>query len=383
MTGPLPARIEVAAPPVEPYRYGLLSAATIAAVPDGQDRWQGMGVVYMPDGCAPSGGLWPDPCVPPVPVTEEIQAYEITFTKPAGADNVVGTLTARHPGYGAAPVLATVDGVELGFVAVGQQRTWPVAAETSVDVSVTNTANGPYPLCSTAVSQLVIPATGVAMDPVLIECLVDADIPPDELTKNPVGTTDFVEGAPFQVYESNECVTLGFDEGLARATRRLSLHEQWHVERHVDATVFRTDVEVLNGGNALELLAAIGLLEDVIADRYGGIGVLHVARDVYPYFLRDNLIRRDAARNRTPLDNLWAIGAGYSNTSPAGVPAPDGQAWVYATGPVTARRSNVFSREEFNRERNIRLAVAERVFALTFDCLRVAVLAQLPVGSTP
>lgn len=383
MTGPLPARIEVAAPPVEPYRYGLLSAATIAAVPEGQDRWQGIGVVYTPDGCAPSGGLWPDPCVPPVPVPQTIQAYEITFTKPAGADNVIGTLTARHPGYGSAPVFAEIDGAEQGFVTVGQQRTWPVAASTTVDVTATNTANGVYPLCTAPATELVVPATGVAMDPVVVECEVQADIPPAELTKNPVGTTDFVEGAPFQVYESSECLTLGFDEGLARATRRLALHEQWHVERHVDATVFRTDVEVLNGGNPLPVPDAVGLLEDIIADRYGGIGVLHIPRQAYAHFVRADLVRRDAARNRTPLDNLWAIGAGYSGASPAGVPAPDGTAWIYATGPVIARRSEVFSREEFNRERNTKLAVAERVFALTFDCLRVAVMAQLPQGSTP
>lgn len=381
MTGPLPARIEVAAPPVEPYRYGLLSAATIAAVPEGQDRWQGMGVVYLPDGCAPSGGLWPDPCVPFVPVPVEVQAYSITFTKPAGGDVVIGTLTARNAGYLSQPVFANVGGETLGFTAVGQTQQWDVVANTPVEAFTSNTANPPYPQCSTAPQELDVPATGETMPPVVVACTVD--VPSSPPSKLPTDTTDFVEGAPFQVFESNECLTLGFDEGLARAVRKLALHEQWHVERHVDATVFRTDVEVLNGGNPLPLPDAVGLLEDIIADRYGGIGVLHIPRQAYPHFVRADLVRRDAARNRTPLDNLWAIGAGYSGASPAGVAAPDGYVWMYATGPVTARRSEVFSREEFNRERNTKLAIAERVFALTFDCLRVAVMAQLPQGSTP
>lgn len=268
---PAPAGIEVTAPPVVPFRYGLLSVATFETPParPNANAWEAHGVVYAGDSCGPQGGIWPSPCAP---------------------------------------------------------------------------GGGP------------------------------ADPPADP--KSIQDGLEFSQGVPFTIYESARCLAMGFPDADGKARRRLALHEQHWVETWADANAF-TGARQLAGGAATPLVRAWALLEDEIADVYGGLGVIHVPRWAYGALPERRLIERDAARYRTPLDNLVAIGAGYSGNSPAGAAPAADQVWLYATGPVKAFRSEVFSRESFDQQRNTRTAVAERVYALTFDCLRVGVLAQL------
>lgn len=378
---PAPAGIEVTAPPVVPFRYGLLSVASFETPParPNPSAWEAHGVVYAGDSCGPQGGIWPSPCVPVEPVEQTITAYVVTFTKAAGADQLRGVLTSKHPGYGAAPVFANVDGVVLGFVNAGDEQLWPVVAESDVDVFTSNTANGDYLVCSTAPQVITIPATAQALDPpATATCQVDVTIAPDAPVKLIQDGLEFSQGTPFTIYESARCLAMGFPsaDAIAKARRRLALHEQHWVETWASANAF-TGATQLNGGVALPLVRAWALLEDTIADVYGGLGVIHVPRWAYGSLPERRLIERDTARYKTPLDNLVAIGAGYSGNSPAGAAPPADQVWLYATGPVKAFRSEVFDRESFDTQRNTRTAVAERVYALTFDCLRVGVLAQL------
>ena len=52
MSTPVPGRVEVDAPPIEPYTYGLLSVAEVVT---GDGRWQMGGVEYPTDACAQGG----------------------------------------------------------------------------------------------------------------------------------------------------------------------------------------------------------------------------------------------------------------------------------------------------------------------------------------
>lgn len=68
MSTPVPGRVEVDAPPIEPYTYGLLSVAQVVTE-DG--RWQMGGVEYESDACAQGGRVEGACPVPLPPVTEQ------------------------------------------------------------------------------------------------------------------------------------------------------------------------------------------------------------------------------------------------------------------------------------------------------------------------
>jgi hypothetical protein len=262
-------------PPVEPYRWGLLSVAQFA--PTDEKRWEIAGVHYQQDVCGPGGGIWLDPC----------------YVKPLGE---------------------------------GEQ--YPVKTFTQ-------------------------------------------------------GAQDVV-GFPFMVYDTAQC-------GVGLAQARLVAREQYWVETQFAQAELSDDnpsglsVQVLAGGTALPLAAALGALEQEIAAQYGGIGVIHLPRHTGAAAQGFIRFRRppgtpppETVPLHTGLDNLLAFGAGYSGAGPDGTDAPDGQAWLYATGPVTVWRSDVQARTDFDARRNLRTALAERAYLITADCLRLAVLADLP-----
>ena len=383
MTAPeTPVGVEVQPPPVEPYRYGLLSAATV--VPTTDSRWEAHGVVYRADGCAPTGGIWVPACDRPTPPPSQVQAFLVTLTHSAPLE-VTATLTARDAGYGPRAVVVGFNGEAKQLAAVGATAVWPVAASTTYPVTAEIPANGRFPACQTATSY-TIPATGTA-PPAEMTCNVQVPPEPDDVTKKVEPGADFVNGRPFLVYESAQCFAMGFDQASPLAERRLALHEQWWVEQHVWDTILSRDTTVLNVQEEaaavytpLPLVHALGLIEDAIAERYGGLGTVHIPREQYAHLSKNQLARTDGGpRLRTHLDNSVAFGAGYRNQAPGdgGAPATPGQVWIYATGPVTARRSEVQTREAYEQRRNERLAIAERSYAITTDCLRLAVLANV------
>jgi hypothetical protein len=365
-----PMPVEVDAPSIDRYQFGLLSAARL--VPGADPRWELHGVTYAADSCGPGGGVWPSPCrfIPPGPAT----VYTLLIEKPAGANQLFATLLTNA--YGPlVPVTVTVDAGNPQQLTVGERSAaWTVAASTTVTVEATIPATGDYPTCTNDVD-VPIPITANSTTAQL-SCV--ATIPSvAEPTKIVGYGLTYVDGYPFQIYETVSCLSMGAPEAANRAQRRLELHEQVWVERQVDLTILRQDVVTLGGG-AVDMAVGVGLLEDAIAERYGGIGTIHAARELAAVLTRLALTRRDGARMRTPLDNLWAFGAGYTTNGPNGVAAPAGQAWIYATGPVLARRSEVQTREAFDQRKNLRLAVAERSYSITADCLRLAVLVTIP-----
>lgn len=373
MTAPTatPMPVEVDAPSIERYPYGLLSAARIVSEPD--QRWEAHGIVYAADSCGPGGGVWPHPCsrLAPGPAT----VYTVRVDKPAGENNLYVTLLSNAYGP-TVPVTVTVDGANPQQLTTGERSVaWPVTAGTIVAVAASIPATGDYPACAED-ADVAVPATGNAAT-TQFSCV--ATIPAvAEGTKALGFGLSLVDGHAFIVYEGLSCLSMTAPESASRAEKRLALHEQYWLEREVDLNVLRENVVVIGGGTAVGMVRGVGLLEDAIAERYGGIGTLHAARELAASFTYRHMVRRDGARLRSPLDNLWAFGAGYTTTGPDGTAAPAGQAWIYATGPVIARRSEVQTREAFDQRKNLRIAIAERSYAITADCLRLAVLIQIP-----
>jgi hypothetical protein len=167
-----------------------------------------------------------------------------------------------------------------------------------------------------------------------------------------------VEGAPFTVTSGTICLAPNFDaEGEARA--QLARGEEYRVEDvFFNAQLARPDVEDL--GVATDVSYAVGALEAYAAEHYGAQPVLHVPTVILPSMFRDNLVVRDGNRIVTGWGTPVVVGAGY----PQSVPAT-----LLITGQVTLWRSEVFVNSDFNVRKNERLAIAERTYVVTADCL--------------
>ncbi|WP_052428609.1 hypothetical protein [Actinopolyspora erythraea] len=364
--------VEVSPPAVQPPEYGLLSVARF--LPSPQRRWEGSGIVFPNDGCAPGGGIWLNPCEHPPP-PEEIEAFTVTVEQPAASEFTLHvSLSARHETYDGAPVAVVVGTQRVVLDAIGQGHEVTVDAAGTYPVTADIAATGSGPDCRATGEVTVVGSGGTPEPPVTLRCTVTPGWP---VKRIPMGV-EFTEGRAFTVYEAAGCLPAGFEDAANRAHRRFQRHEPYWVERHFARTALQgSHVEVLHPGTAVPLVRAIGELEQALAARYGGLGVLHLPREVYG-FVPDRLLTTTGGRLRTPLNNDWSLGGGYSNTGPGGQPAGANQAWLYATGPVMGLRSEVQIRESFNHARNERFALAERAYVLTADCLHLAVLADLP-----
>jgi hypothetical protein len=77
-----------------------------------------------------------------------------------------------------------------------------------------------------------------------------------------------------------------------------------------------------------------------------------------------------------------AFYGGSPNTGPDGSPAPAGTAWIYASGTVVIRRSEIFVNPDtlaaaLNRSTNEVLVLAEREIVITRECGTAAVLVSI------
>lgn len=129
----------------------------------------------------------------------------------------------------------------------------------------------------------------------------------------------------------------------------------------------------------------LGLLEMELAECYGGRGYIHIPPVALPTFVAWNLaIERDGAL-WTPQGNRIIVGSGYALSGPDGTNAPEGSAWIYATGAVFGYRGDVFftrERESFDRAENSMQMIAERTYVIGWECCHLAALIDLGVPTT-
>lgn len=382
MTDPLGlAPTEVPAPQTRPYRYGLLSAADVLPDEDNRARWQLSGVTYGSI-CGPGADLWFDRCVWPPAAPESVVATRVTFVKPAGNDELVATLTFRHAEYAGLPVNVTIGATTVPLAAVGESETVPVAASSTVAVASAVAARSVMPACTTG-DDVDVPATAGTVTLVL-ECSVT----PTGSVKHFTEGLAQVIGRPYTVYAGASCLLHSGrteDELALTAQQRLLAYEQAQVERQFqvhELAIPQTTVLPPPSGTAWNLCRAVGELEQLVALNSGGLGVLHAPRTVAAPAVAKAVAKAgasgDARQMLSPLDNVWAFGAGYVNASPTGVAAPAGQAWIYATGSVIVRRTRVTTASSVAYERNARLVLSERSYVVTADCPVFAALVQIP-----
>lgn len=142
------------------------------------------------------------------------------------------------------------------------------------------------------------------------------------------------------------------------------------------------DVEVLSA-TPLTVTGGVAALESYLGANYNGIGVIHAPAGLAPFADRNNLVHGNVGGPlRTILGTRWAFGRGYEvNTGPGGIDAPDGTAWMYATGRVAIWQSPIFIPNDddlqasFDRRSNEVNMFAEQTFIVGHEC----VLAAVPV----
>lgn len=253
-------------------------------------------------------------------------------------------------------------------------------------------ASGPVPLPENG------RAGGVRFDPVscgmahayAIGCydgLVDAQ-------EKPVDSNDPTsDAAPFMVLASIECGSVGYTapEFEAKVRRRLENGEQHAVEQGfwtglgvadaaLDITSLSADPDVVTPADPLGIEHVVAALEDYAYHEqgYGYVAYIHAPVAVAAHAADAGLVVDEnlgAGRQlkRTPYGSIWVFGGGYPGTGEAGAAPPEGGAYLHVTGQVQFWRSedvHVYpANQTMNRATNQRLLVAEREYAVSFDCM--------------
>jgi hypothetical protein len=207
---------------------------------------------------------------------------------------------------------------------------------------------------------------------------------------------------PFTIYSRIDCSAPGFfEDSEADNAAVLTEWEQWQIENtfwtgaaggvpnvafpHLASNLLRFEGDAILQlaattpvTGATDPATALGIVENGLADCYPGVGVVHIPTELIPRFKEAYVIYQDGPRLKTCNGNLVVAGAGYPNTSPAGVPtartAP-GSGWIYATPPVFMYRGplrTISARETLDRTVNTVEALSERTVLLGYSCCLVA-----------
>lgn len=207
---------------------------------------------------------------------------------------------------------------------------------------------------------------------------------------------------PYTTLSSYECPPVGVPAGEAFdiARKRLINLEHREVER-VFWTGIAGDGAVINpslqAGNdscgsvpvdltpdagALDPVAAIAVLESALSSCGTGLGVIHGNYGVASYLANHMLLVERNDGWYTPTGQRLALGAGYPGTGPGNVVPDAGTTWLFATGPVSLWRSEIFLTPDrldqaVDRSLNDVTVFAERIWAGGWNCCLFAVQLSL------
>ena len=201
------------------------------------------------------------------------------------------------------------------------------------------------------------------------------------------GETVVVESTdPFAVYKGVQCVDL-HDDDSGWAERGLELTEHIAVERQVMADLLAGATDVTpTPGTAVSVRHGVALLEGIAAREYGGVPVLHMSRSTATIGFSERVLEHDLNFTVSTMQGAAvANGGGYEfNLSPTGTAPAVGQAWMYVTGAVTVVRGPVVTNRvipgvEAGGHLNLQMALAERLIAVSAECIKYAVLVELEI----
>lgn len=196
---------------------------------------------------------------------------------------------------------------------------------------------------------------------------------------------DVITGEPFAVYKGVECTYLA-DDDSDWARHGLELTEHIAVEQGMRDALFDGATDLTpTPGTAIAVRDGIALLEGWAGANYGGVPILHMDRRVASLGLSAESLTFDLNYTITTKQGaLVANGGGYYNMDgPTGAAPAAGTAWIYVTGAVVvARLPVVVNRvipglDESGAHINLQRALAERMIAVTAECILAAVLVDV------
>jgi hypothetical protein len=175
---------------------------------------------------------------------------------------------------------------------------------------------------------------------------------------------------PFTVYAYNDDAVPGFtmDEDVANAVARLTNGEQTASEDHLWSLM-----GAAIGANVVDLTGhdlwyGLGYVEQVLAETYGGQGVIHMSR-LTATFLWEYLTVQ-GGKLVTKLGTPVISGAGYDNY----IGDPPNNYKMFVSGPVVLYRGDIDTRENaLDRSTNQTSIIAQRDYVLGWDCVAYGV----------
>lgn len=206
--------------------------------------------------------------------------------------------------------------------------------------------------------------------------------------------------AAFNVLEGITCTTRSVRnpaEWQRRAQIALEAYEHWAIEREFWTGALRPDnphladnatTNTLNGGTAVSIRDGFARLEQEIADK-GGNGVIHMRPGAFSLITGWDTVEADLTRGiaKSQLGTIVVPGVGYTGSKPDGTAPTNTTAWMYATGPVEVRKTEVEILPESmaaatDRARNLTTFRAERYVLITWD-QRIHAAVQIDRTITP
>lgn len=200
-----------------------------------------------------------------------------------------------------------------------------------------------------------------------------------------------IDAEPFVVWASDKCSTFdGERDWRGRAERALNACVSMQVARELwtgdlstargfDNRFLASQASDVVTSAAATPTAALACLEQGLSQcACGQRGMIHATPQVVTYWAALNLVRREGQWLLTSLDTIVVPDAGYDGSGQYGQSQATGSSWAYATGMVDVRLGpvEVFAREpaeQVDRTKNTRLAIAQRLAAVTWDgCCHLA-----------
>jgi hypothetical protein len=196
---------------------------------------------------------------------------------------------------------------------------------------------------------------------------------------------EWQDGFRFQTYAGVICESVGFDmdDAVENAKRVFLAKESNAVEQALmaqrfiaSATNWAAPTDVTPASGAVKPAVGLALLEQHAGMTYAGAPTIHAPRSIGALLMDTAGLKAEGNIFRSPQGSKVASGAGYgvANQSPAGVAAPAGELWVYATGEVSVARGALITPEaQLNRDNNEVTVLVERPYIAVVDCYAAAV----------
>lgn len=144
----------------------------------------------------------------------------------------------------------------------------------------------------------------------------------------------------------------------------------------------QTAANILVTGAVVDVVEAIGRLEQAMAGCYGGTPLIHMPRGVATHLAANHILEKKGPRLLTPLGSIIVAAPGYPGTSPAGATPTAGTTWIYATGSVKMLQSEPTftsgsAAELLGRDDNDTTLILEQRFTFMWDCCHFAIPVSL------